>query len=340
MPNVAPVIGSDLRSALVAMVKRRVPESEVEDIVQATLADAFASPHAPNDAESFRRWVFGVAKNKVVDYHRRAGRETFELPEDVPGQEAPHQEVDMLRWAEKHLPPGEENKKTLDWMLREGDGEKLEWIAEHDNVPAPRVRQRVSRLRRHLKEHWQKEVAVLAALGVLITALVLYLKHDKDAPIANEDAARAEELRKEGLDKCARAAWQECVKRLDDARKLDPAGDTRPDVQEARSNANKALTLPPVPSSVPTTTDIVPVPVDSAATPAPPATATAKAKVRAKSVSTVTAFPTATPTPSAFPLKPTPSKVGPSKRSAGSKSGGSDFGSLDSDPSMSAGTSK
>ena len=38
----------DLRSALVAMVRKRVPESEVEDIVQQALAEAIESPHAPH----------------------------------------------------------------------------------------------------------------------------------------------------------------------------------------------------------------------------------------------------------------------------------------------------
>src|SRR4051794_13017199 len=195
------VFGPDLRTALVAMVRRRVPESEVEDIVQATLADAIGSPHAPEDSESLRRWIFGVAKNKVVDYHRRAGRETFEVPE-VSDKPAPHTEADLLRWAENHLPPGEENKTTLDWMLREGEGEKLESIAETEKVPAPRVRQRVSRLRRHLKTHWQKEVALLATLGVLMTILVFVLRKKEPEPIANEDLPRAAELRKVGIEKC------------------------------------------------------------------------------------------------------------------------------------------
>jgi DNA-directed RNA polymerase specialized sigma24 family protein len=272
-------IGPDLRTALIAMVRKRVPESEVEDIVQSTLADAIESPHAPTDSESLRRWIFGVAKNKVVDYHRRAGRETFELPE-VPGKPAPHAEADLLRWAEKHLPPGDENKTTLDWMLREGEGEKLEWIAEAEKVPAPRVRQRVSRLRRHLKDHWQKEVALLATLGVLITILMVVLKKKEPEPIANEDLPRAAEIRKQAFEKCLAYEWKDCVERLDAAKQLDPAGESRPEVKQARENAKKALTLPPspvptssstptppsdrsapwVPSSVPTTENTTPPP--------------------------------------------------------------------------------
>ncbi|MGH7271637.1 MAG: hypothetical protein ACREJ3_14495, partial [Polyangiaceae bacterium] len=51
----------------------------------------------------------------------------------------------------------------------------------------------------------------------------------------------AERLREEGLDACARARWRECVARLDDAKKIDPAGDDRAAVRSARAAAEKAL---------------------------------------------------------------------------------------------------
>ena len=321
------VIGPDLRTALIAMVRKRVPESEVEDIVQSTLADAIESPHAPKDSESLRRWIFGVAKNKVVDYHRRAGRETFELPE-VAGKAAPHVEADLLRWAEQHLPPGEENKTTLDWMLREGDGEKLEWIAETEQVPAPRVRQRVSRLRRHLKTHWQKEVALLAALGVVATILVLVLRKKEPEPIANEDLPRAEELRKVGIEKCLAYEWKTCIEKLDAAKQLDPAGETRPEVRQARENASKALAIPPAP--VPTTNNVSPPP-----SPAPPPTPSfvpwdepTGRTTKGMKMPAPTATPTP-PAPTSPPPAPTskPTSMKPGVPDFSSDPGGSDWGS-------------
>ncbi|MCL2779508.1 MAG: RNA polymerase sigma factor [Polyangiaceae bacterium] len=281
------IIGPELRASLVAMVRRRVPESDAEDIVQAALAEAIESPHAPTEVHALRRWIFGVAKNKIVDFYRRRGRETFDLP-DVPDSPAPHGEADLLRWAQRHLPEGQDAHMTLDWMLREGDGEKLESIAESEKVPAPRVRKRVSRLRNHFRAHWAREVALLAALGVVISvvAFLVLRKHDDEriAPVIDVDPSahppnqredqrpdqRAAEMRERALAICneaasllgddAQNAWRACIAELDEAKRIGPNGDSDPTIERARAAAGKALapapTAPPMPthSSVPVPT--------------------------------------------------------------------------------------
>jgi RNA polymerase sigma factor (sigma-70 family) len=168
-----------LRSAVEAAVRRRVRGDDAEDVVQATLTDVLSAAQVPQDAEEFRRFVFGVARNKVFDHFRRQRRESEGLDEsEVAGPEAPLSAWDILRWAEEELPDSE-SKNTLEWMLREGDGEKLEHIARDARVPAPRVRKRVSRLRKLLRDRWAAElllaglVALLGAFG----ALYWYLKH-------------------------------------------------------------------------------------------------------------------------------------------------------------------
>jgi len=175
------------RRALTQMVRRRVPESDAEDIVQSSLAEALASERAPTDMDSLRRFVWGIARHKVADFYRRARRERLDVPE-MEGPGAPHTEQDLLRWAARELPDGTDAEQTLDWMLREGEGEKLEAIAEAENVPAPRVRQRVSRLRRHLRERWAIEVAALAAIGVVVALIVWEMSRQPGKPITNEPA--------------------------------------------------------------------------------------------------------------------------------------------------------
>ena len=120
-----------LRTDLFKMIRGKVPEQDAEDIVQATLIEALSSPTAPKEGEARRKWAFGVAKNKIADYYRRSRRETFEVPE-IAGPPPSLEERDMLRWAEEALPANSEAPKTLEWMLREGDGEKIAATSIHE----------------------------------------------------------------------------------------------------------------------------------------------------------------------------------------------------------------
>lgn len=173
-----------LISALGAHVRTRVPASDADDVVQAVLADALASDGAPTEAEALRKWLFGVARNKIADFYRRSRREQ---PGEVDDQAAPPSgrasAKDLLDWAEDELPPGSDAKRTFEWMLREGDGEKLESIAETEKVPAPRVRKRVSRMREHFRARWAAYVAGLAAAGLALL-IVFYMFRRKPIPEA------------------------------------------------------------------------------------------------------------------------------------------------------------
>ncbi len=180
---VARITDPALASALFRFVRARVPESEVEDIVQATLSDALQADQHPEHDEDIVRWVWGICRHKVVDWFRRMRREVprdLEGDDAVPAESAPTGAMDLMRWARKELPEGKENEQTLEWMLREGEGEKLESIAAEANVPAPRVRQRVSRLRRYFKARWAAQTAAVAALLLVSLAIFLALRGKKE----------------------------------------------------------------------------------------------------------------------------------------------------------------
>lgn len=255
------------------MVRARVAEGDVEDVVQATLADALAAEKAPDPAEEFRKWVFGIARHKIADLHRKAAR--VELTGDPPEAEAtsaPHAAQDLAHWAERELPGGTEAKKTLAWMAREADGEKLESIAAEERLPAARVRQRVWRLRRFFRERWAAAVAVVAILVATGIAFWRTLSREAPPPVASSAPGptpldEARKLRDAALERCGASAWDECVRGLDHARALDPVGDEAEAVQEARAVAARAR-LPEMPSPTPSATE-APVPSASAA-PSPP----------------------------------------------------------------------
>jgi RNA polymerase sigma factor (sigma-70 family) len=156
-----------LRREVEAAVRRRVRGDEAEDVVQATLADVLSAHTVPEEPEEFRRFVFGVARNKVFDHFRRQKRQTAGLDEsETAAPEPPLSARDILRWAEGELPDSE-SQSTLEWMLREGDGEKLEHIARDARVPATRVRKRVSRLRKFLRDRWAAELLLIGVLLLL-----------------------------------------------------------------------------------------------------------------------------------------------------------------------------
>ncbi len=243
-----------LRRALSDFVRRRVPPSDVDDVVQTVLVDALAATNAPADPRELTRWMLGVARHKVADLHRRAHREPpAELP-DLEAAPAPIEEIEMARWAEEQAGSSRDAKQTLAWMAREGEGEKLEAIATDEQVPAARVRQRVSRMRRWMKERWLAELAAVAALGV-VAVVAWWVLTRADGPVAHPVPApsapivpeppdsidRARALRADALEKCKREDWAGCLEGLDQARGLDPVGDQSPEIGAARSQASDGL---------------------------------------------------------------------------------------------------
>ncbi len=163
-----------LRRDVEAAVRRRVRGDDAEDVVQATLADVLQARQVPEEPEEFRRFVFGVARNKVFDHFRRQKRQGQGFDDaETAAPEPPLSARDILRWAEGEL-PDTESQSTLEWMLREGDGEKLEHIARDAQLPATRVRKRVSRLRKFFRERWAAELMLLGLLLLLSGVVALY----------------------------------------------------------------------------------------------------------------------------------------------------------------------
>jgi RNA polymerase sigma factor (sigma-70 family) len=159
-----------LREALSRFLSARLPAAEVDDAVQETLVDALGAAQAPESPEQIRGWVHGIARHKVADYYRSRQRVNRAHADDDPPspESAPLSARELLRWAERQTDRDPVQQATLEWMLREGDGDRLEEIARETDLPAARVRQRVSRLRRALQSRWTAELTAAAGLVALV----------------------------------------------------------------------------------------------------------------------------------------------------------------------------
>jgi len=72
--------GPDLRSALIAMVRKRVPESEVEDIVQEIWLKAFNKLSSFRGDAPFEHWLMRLAVRTCYDFlrgHQRNRESSF-----------------------------------------------------------------------------------------------------------------------------------------------------------------------------------------------------------------------------------------------------------------------
>jgi DNA-directed RNA polymerase specialized sigma24 family protein len=251
-----PVLHAELKRFLA----RRLGDTDAEDLVQATLAEALASPNLPVDPEGVRRFVFGIARHKLIDHFRGRGRETSDDDSEAAAPSGDGVGVrDLMRWAERELPPEGDAQRTFEWMLREGDGERLEQIAEEEQIPAPRVRQRVSRLRRYLRARWVAQAAVLGLGTGLLVLLGYYAFSEpepgqeivRESPPLRPEIERARRLRALAFERCAAQDTALCLEQLDRARALDPAGDAEPGVQRARAAAKASPAPAPQPSASP-----------------------------------------------------------------------------------------
>ncbi|WP_437718400.1 sigma factor [Sorangium sp. So ce448] len=267
-PATNPLAEPGLRRALEDFVRRRVQSGEVDDVVQTVLCDALASPGRPADPTELRRWLLGIARHKVADHHRRSAREAATDLPDLPVGPPPVEARELARWAEEQASASRDARQTLSWMAREGEGEKLESIAAEEQVPAARVRQRVSRMRRWMRERWMAELAAVAALAILAIVVARLLRSTSETPViaplpepqpsAPPDGPlppiappspldaleRARSLRAEALRACDEAAFRRCLDQLDEADRLDPAGRDAPEVAAARERALEALRAP------------------------------------------------------------------------------------------------
>jgi len=158
---------------LTSYVRRAVPPQEVEDVTQSVLCAALAAEAIPDTPEDMAPWVRGIARHKVADFHRAASREVAVEAVEPWTPPPPVEARSVLSWIARQVEGQPRNEESLDWLLREGAGERLDVVAKSVRQSPVNVRQRVCRLRSSLRKRWVSELAVAA---ITLTCLLLVLR--------------------------------------------------------------------------------------------------------------------------------------------------------------------
>jgi RNA polymerase sigma-70 factor (ECF subfamily) len=125
----------------------RVPYDDVSDLVQEVFLTAFRKLDTLRDAERFGPWVAMIARNRAMDFHRRA-RETEELHEGLAHAPRPTAEAAEALELIRALP--EAYRETL--VLRLVEGMTGPEIAERTGLQPASVRVNLHRGMKLLRE--------------------------------------------------------------------------------------------------------------------------------------------------------------------------------------------
>jgi len=138
----------DLYAPLVhGILLARVPRAEVDDLVQDIFLHAFKKLHTLRDATAFGPWIAMIARNRAVDFHRRA-KETVEINDEVRGSNTQDSRAAEILELIRNLP--EAYRETL--VLRLVEGMTGPEIAARTGLTAASVRVNLHRGMKLLRE--------------------------------------------------------------------------------------------------------------------------------------------------------------------------------------------
>ncbi|MBA2341024.1 MAG: sigma-70 family RNA polymerase sigma factor [Pyrinomonadaceae bacterium] len=125
----------------------RAPRNEVDDLVQDVFLQAFRKLHTLRDANTFGAWLATIARNRAVDFHRRA-RADEELSEENAVRSADEAKAEEILGVIRRLP--EAYRETL--VLRLVEGLTGAEIAARTNLTPASVRVNLHRGMKLLRE--------------------------------------------------------------------------------------------------------------------------------------------------------------------------------------------
>jgi DNA-directed RNA polymerase specialized sigma24 family protein len=245
-----PGLGGSIRRVIRA---HSVPQADVDDVAQDTILAAHRAD-LPADEQEARKYIHSIAANLSRDHMRargkRAEQDVAQCAEaDLAIDGAAHDDRQIAHRVARAA--AAEFPRPFEWFWRSRALEETDaHIAEREGVSAGYVRHEVAEARRRMRVLAAK--LGIAGLAVLSLLLVLWsrrreLPAPSPAPTIAESTQpsttgpeispreRAQTLRERAHAECRSKQWYPCEQTYNEARRLDPDGESDPQVKEDRA---------------------------------------------------------------------------------------------------------
>lgn len=147
-------------------IARRVPGPDADDVLQDTLLRLHLGVGGLRDSERLAPWVYRVARNTILDHHRRArarprlvGEASEPPPEPLPETPEPETRALLAACVEPFL-HGLPEEQAQALRLTDLGGLSQAEAARQLGVPLPTLRARVQRGRRAMRQRFERCCAI------------------------------------------------------------------------------------------------------------------------------------------------------------------------------------
>jgi DNA-directed RNA polymerase specialized sigma24 family protein len=256
------VVSAEVKDAITRRLRSKgVPAQDIDDERQEVTYKLLAvTPEPPNLAEC-TFLALKMASEHAVDYLRKGARRgrMNEGATDQADEHAreevrdPHHLHGKLAVAKEVLADGSRRSQML---AMSAAGYTNEQIGQRFNVKPQTAANTVASARKEIHARWAARLAVGGGVVVVVVAIWSFSRQDADRgvvsspppprtqevapPSSATPRGRAAALRAIALDACTEQRWKACADGLDEAKKLDPSGESLPEVRDARDRIDRA----------------------------------------------------------------------------------------------------
>ncbi len=264
-----------IRGVVRTRLGKDAPKEVAEEIVQNANLAMLEANSRPRSMATALGWVSIAAARAVIHHFRRGAGDATWLDreadvDDQPGEqgEVPGHGWSISQWLAEAVQQNSPDEETFELLVYKAQTERsYEQVAADHGITSAALRSRVHEFKKKYEPRWRRRqgmYVLILLLGAALVAIAVTLAWLLLRPTPAEigpDPARivpsatvvrppqtpldiAKSLRDEAEKACAQQLWGTCTDRLDEAKKIDAAGESEERVQRMRGMIREGTRLP------------------------------------------------------------------------------------------------